>query len=495
MSRCKCPKSNDERNQEHLPYFEDITMKMEERHCDLLGRQKYLREKITTMERSIPALIAYNMWMTRNCKDTPYCKVREIMKKFVSYPDQTEILLNSLKNTVKKLNREIEELHEKIIEADVKLEETGMELESLQLANKEMNDILDDLEREVRDYTSPSLHSIHSEDLLCLSKIRQLAEEELNLKNCIKELEQKETVFRQHMERLLISKEYQNVCNRRNIVTSYVEDMECDRKRKYLSAKKCFRDKRSDQCNSKRKHGQEETAQSDAMVSTTKQSIENKDRETGAEIPMENVEKRTSWIPNWWADSQQPKEVPPERSADSPVPMNAQDNETEKSSNVGKERKKDNWSKSSKLKCDRLCFAPKYLRCILKKSCGEEYLAACNVPSVKLVKGCAMPNRGIQADCKSFASPCEICPSLLPCKDYTRPIRDCRCNCKGKCNRGLSDTLCNCNEEPLDPLIERQLTGSKQLLDLRREEESEDEFCECCSCGCGNSDESLYRCK
>lgn len=108
---------------------------------------------------------------------------------------------------------------EKIIQADVKLEETEMELESLELMNKELNDTVNKLEKEIRSYTTPSLHSIHSEDLLCLSKIRQLAKEELNLKNCIKELEQKETIFKEHMDRLLTSKEYQNICDRRKIIS------------------------------------------------------------------------------------------------------------------------------------------------------------------------------------------------------------------------------------------------------------------------------------
>ena len=63
------------------------------------------------MERSIPALIAYNMWMSKNCDDAPYCKIRKIMKMFAPYPDQTEKLLESLKNAVKDLNNETEELH------------------------------------------------------------------------------------------------------------------------------------------------------------------------------------------------------------------------------------------------------------------------------------------------------------------------------------------------------------------------------------------------
>lgn len=106
------PKSDvPKRDEQCPPYFEDITTKMEERRCDLIGRHKHLREKITTMERSIPALMAYNMWMAKKCDDAPYCKVRQIMKKFSPYPDQTERLLGDLKKTVKDLNGETEELH------------------------------------------------------------------------------------------------------------------------------------------------------------------------------------------------------------------------------------------------------------------------------------------------------------------------------------------------------------------------------------------------
>lgn len=114
-----------------------------------------------------------------------------------------------------------------------------MELESLELMNKEMNDTLKNLEKEVRCHSSASLHSIHSEDLLCLSKIRQLAEEELNLKNRIKQLEQKETLFKEHMDRLLTSKDYQNACTRKKIV-GCVQDLDCTGKRICCVPKKCL---------------------------------------------------------------------------------------------------------------------------------------------------------------------------------------------------------------------------------------------------------------
>lgn len=113
-----------------------------------------------------------------------------------------------------------------------------MELESLELANKEMSGSLNELEKEVQSYKTPSLHSIHSEDLLCLSKIRQLAEEELNLKNCIKELEQKEVVFKDHMDHLLMSREYKSVCGRRKMV-SCLQDLSCGQ-RMCCVPKKCL---------------------------------------------------------------------------------------------------------------------------------------------------------------------------------------------------------------------------------------------------------------
>ena len=136
-------------------------------------------------------------------------------------------------------------IREKIIQADVKLEETEMELESLELINKEMNNKLENLEKEVRCHTSPSLHSIHSEDLLCLTKIRQLAEEELNLKNCIKQLEKKETLFKEHMDRLLTSKEYQSVCTRKKVV-SCIPDLNGSGKRICYMPKKCLLHKQNE---------------------------------------------------------------------------------------------------------------------------------------------------------------------------------------------------------------------------------------------------------
>ncbi|KYN03392.1 hypothetical protein ALC62_05784 [Cyphomyrmex costatus] len=162
------------------------------------------------MERSIPALMAYNMWKAeQDCRDGSYDKVREIMNTFAPQSDPADRLVAELKSVVDSLQQETAQLHDKIIDADIKLEETGMELESLELANKEMEEKLTELRNEIQKRDTPSLHSIHSEDLICLKKIRQFAEEELKLKNYIRELESKELMYRRQMNKLLSCKKFQ----------------------------------------------------------------------------------------------------------------------------------------------------------------------------------------------------------------------------------------------------------------------------------------------
>lgn len=174
-----------------------------------------------------------------------------------------------------------------------------MELESLELMNKELNDTVNKLEKEIRSYTTPSLHSIHSEDLLCLSKIRQLAKEELNLKNCIKELEQKETIFKEHMDRLLTSKEYQNICDRRKII-SCIQDLN-DKKTSYMRKKYACSNQNDYESN--KKQGQKQTRHNDILISTSGQNIK-QDQETNPKLPEKKVKERSSWMSNWWAGNQ-----------------------------------------------------------------------------------------------------------------------------------------------------------------------------------------------
>lgn len=83
---------------------------------------------------------------------------------------------------------------------------------------------------------------------------------------------------------------------------------------------------------------------------------------------------------------------------------------------------------------------------------------------------------------------CEICP--ISYKNCFQPPNNCRCNCKGKCAKGLSDAVCNCSDVLSDPLEEYQPTAA-QLHRDPDESNSDDDFCECCSCGCEDSDESF----
>lgn len=77
-----------------------------------------------------------------------------------------------------------------------------------------MEEKLTGLRDEVQRHSTPSLHSIHSEDLVCLKKIHQLAEEEFKLKNCIEELKSKETTYRRQMKQLLSCKKFRRDCER-----------------------------------------------------------------------------------------------------------------------------------------------------------------------------------------------------------------------------------------------------------------------------------------
>ncbi|XP_053977896.1 uncharacterized protein LOC128875906 [Hylaeus volcanicus] len=439
-------------------------------------------------------------------------------------------------------------IREKIIQADVKLEETDMELESLELANKEMSDTLNNLEKEVESYTTPSLHSIHSEDLICLSKIRQLAKEELCLKNCIKELELKETLFKEHMDRLLTSREYQSVCGRRKMI-GCLQDMSCGEKKICCVPDKCLWQRPNGQ-RSKKKLEQEginviseserTQTQSDAIVSTSEHSIQNKQEQAE-----EKVEKKSSWMPNWWSASQKTDSIPSPKNEETATSSSAKNKEPEKSTVVEsteatvqafsmKEKQNDKKGNNDKLSKSRrtgyttpsckpcghsVCPPPssaksKDRRRVKTKLCAGKFVLPCDIPCNKLFKGCPQStvlsrkpfceiprcrniDHGIRKACKPFVlpcdlgSPCEICPSMS-CKDYSRPVGNCRCNCQGKCARGLSDTECNCSDAPLDPSEEYQPIASKLHKDAK-DNNSDDEFCECCSCGCEDSDTSCSR--
>lgn len=91
----------------------NVASEIEERRCNLIGRHRQLRDKVTTIERSIPALLAYNMWMAddQDCHDAPYRKVRELINKLSPQTDPADKLLAELRNAVNDLQQETAQLH------------------------------------------------------------------------------------------------------------------------------------------------------------------------------------------------------------------------------------------------------------------------------------------------------------------------------------------------------------------------------------------------
>lgn len=87
-------------------------------------------------------------------------------------------------------------LQEQIIEADIKIEEYEMALESLQVVNNEMNNKLKTIEinRTKKNIQQKPFNfdTINPSDLNCLSKLRELMQQEIRLKKCINILESRE---------------------------------------------------------------------------------------------------------------------------------------------------------------------------------------------------------------------------------------------------------------------------------------------------------------
>ena len=108
--------------------------------------------------------------------------------------------------------------------ADIKLAESEMELESLERANREFDGRLKILDEEIHKHHSPSLHSLRFEDRPCLTKIRQLGEQEVQLKRTIRELENHEALFQGQLNRMLTAKEFCTTsCGRKNCDTEINE--------------------------------------------------------------------------------------------------------------------------------------------------------------------------------------------------------------------------------------------------------------------------------
>nr|KAF7397028.1 hypothetical protein H0235_016565 [Vespula pensylvanica] len=471
-------KSETKMDRQSKPYLEKIAASIEERHCDLTGRHRYLREKITTMERSIPALMAYNMWKSgKTCDDAPFCKIREIMKKLSPDLDPTEKLLRNLKSTVKDLNTETTELHDKIIDADVKLEEADIELESLELANKEMNDQADKIEKEIRNYQGASLHSIHSDDVVCLTKIHQLAKDELELKNCITQLEEKEILYVEQLDRLLASREFQTVSGN-NKMLKRIQDLENNEKKMYCALQ-----------------FYKNNVQQLKKELVRKKSDNNIDTTKGVTNPKQVRDK---------VQKIEEKEIDPSKT--NPTRQNRNEISNEETDQLKKVKrpvlesklciclKKFNrkigptsqkLTKSSTKTCPNVrSLKSNYAR---KNPCSVNL--PCDLPPCAVLSNCPRAPCDFDiASNNSYSSSCNKCR-------LSQNKNECRCNCKGKCAYGLSSVPCRCGAGPSCPLDKGyQPVAESSLHDSANNSDSDEEYCECCSCGCEDSDNSTCCC-
>ncbi|XP_033222227.1 uncharacterized protein LOC117176208 isoform X2 [Belonocnema kinseyi] len=444
------------------PELEDVVNKFVDRKSNLANRQQYLKNKVSTLERSLPALMAFNMWISgQKCEDAPICKIREIMNKFSPYPDPTEKLLDNLKTTVEDLNRETAELHEKIITADVDLEESGMELESLELSNKELGNQLETLEKEVDQKSTLSLHSIHSEDLVCLTRIRQLGEEERSLKCCIRQLEEKEMFYRKQMECLLMSKEFQDTLGG-NQMTKRVKELETsDRKWRCT-----YQTQKYNMHQLKKKMIENEQELSGTNQNPSWSADKNQERETGGvdKLVMVNRKDCISWNKNLNNPFSGGNPNCPPRYCCAPLV----------SKHPSSEKKSCSCSHVSRL------YPKQNLEPGKTKFCGENPL--CQPPSCDKTS----------ASCPPIKSPSGRIPTSggrfspnQACKKgpHSKKV-GCRCSCKGKCARGKSELPCNCGAESKSNYQPK--AKNKNVQNFERVS-SDDEFCEC-DCGCNNED-------
>ncbi|XP_070169071.1 uncharacterized protein [Polyergus mexicanus] len=415
----------------------NIASGIEERRCDLICRHRDLRNKIVGIERSIPALMAYNLWMTERRdydRDTPCKKVREIMNKLSPQSDPADRLLAELRSTVNDLHRETAQLHDKIIDADVKLEETGMELESLELANKEMEERLIELRNEITRHSTPSLHSIHSDDLICLRKIRQLAEEELKLKNCIKELENKEITYRRQMSKLLSCKKFQRDSRKTT---------EIERNKRVRCP---LKDRKRDAYATKRKYALKDKGRTCCSCATSVTL-------TGYEETSKESFKGRN------------KLCPP---ASCCIPL---DDRSIKSRSY----------KVCCKSCQRISttiFKSKSPYESTNPSCESLQSVASKIDVTRSLK--RLTQSSISCD---FGKTCNECETPAACKRINI------CKCEEKSARESSTTPCDCSVTPLDKI--RQSTISGMLcLGSEVEDTDSDEFCECCTCGCEATENS-----
>ncbi|XP_043289230.1 uncharacterized protein [Venturia canescens] len=488
IRRSKGSKSDVKLNKQGASFLENAVLRIEERRADLANRQHCLREKITAMERSIPALMAFNMWKSGSkCNDPPMCKIRQIMKKMSPNSDPTEKLVDGLKNTVESLKTETGELHDKIIAADIKLEESEMELESLELENKEFDERLQSLQKELTSNKTPSLHSIHSEDLICLARIRELGEEEMNFKNSIRELEERETIFQEQINRILTSRDFQK---------SMSTDQPNERKVQELKNKTRSKGKEAEKSVPKKPVSKPSTsgAKTVAIMEPAKKALtqlETSAREKYLKSPAGMISGLTMCHDKTTC----PASSKPSVSNRTPVHRNARNScgvvhqkshpssiSSPKSCCSALSTKSSGSQRRSCLSCCKNSSNP-------RKSSSKWY-GRSSAPQWKCCKGKACCQLSFAK--KSGGAMCKRCQGWIP-PSQIRTVSKNAPPCMGKCAVDESETACNCSKhlESLEHRGHENLKASR----LNDQSASDEEYSECCDCGCNDSDISTDSCE
>lgn len=100
------------------PFLANTIERYAGRQEDLDERHRQLKDKITTMEKLLPALIAFGMCNQSSdekeaCEPTNAAldRLREMMRKLSPLPDPADELVAELATCVEQLNRETAELH------------------------------------------------------------------------------------------------------------------------------------------------------------------------------------------------------------------------------------------------------------------------------------------------------------------------------------------------------------------------------------------------
>lgn len=214
--------------------FRDIIGKREQRREELERMEGNLRQRLDMLECSIPAVLVWNVW--RMAQGAPVCKIKRILEKQFkdvaacapacrSTPSRHyDCRVREAEAERKLALRKMEEARALWTDKYAALEERKGRLEEAKRIQQEQSNMMERLNEEaqaLREATEkeradescqhgecgdtrckrrwldklPSVTSIQYEDIQCLERLQQLAEEEIIVKRDIAELERREEAY------------------------------------------------------------------------------------------------------------------------------------------------------------------------------------------------------------------------------------------------------------------------------------------------------------